>query len=290
MLKRFIDLTIITLLFVIAANAQSQQPTPGPFIGSNPPQIQASPKQQTPEYDKRGTEQSPLVVNTISPQKTREEIDQARKEHEEKTAIDRSLARYTYILAIVTSFLVLATIILAIVGWWQGLQMRRSVDSQIRAEKAYVFVKIVTKTVPIIGSVNEVYKETIEIPESIDIVMTNHGKTPAILADFRKIIFVDKQDAPVEQVAMRIKNITESWIQPGTVIIDGGKSHHIPGDIVIDEPQRHEIETLISTVYCVGRVKYKDIFGNERETGFCWKYEKFRIFVPIENSECHYHT
>ena len=57
-----------------------------------------------------GTEQSPLIVKTINTPKTKTEAEQERKDHEEKSAHDYLLVRYTGILAgvAILQFLALA--------------------------------------------------------------------------------------------------------------------------------------------------------------------------------------
>jgi hypothetical protein len=272
MLKRLIGLTIITLLFVITANAQSQRPTPRPRVGSNPPKIQTSPKQQTTEYDKRDTEQLPFVVKTITPPKTQEEIDQSRKEHDEKTAIDNSLVRYTGILAIATAFLVLITIILSIVGWWQGKQLKRSVDSLIATERAYLFVTV------------QHAEGTPHVKWFSEFIVFNGGRTAAILINVNGSY---EKVAPGDTIP-QISPDGDHGITPNTIIIPGS-----PGidDTKSFRAKKSQAFCADNRLVCIGRIQYKDIFGVLHDTGFCWEYmfdiEEFR---PINDPKCNYHT
>ena len=117
--------------------------------------------------------------------------------------------------------------------------------------------------------INSETEKVNEIPEGIEIVITNHGKTPAILLDIRNIIFVDKLQALFEQVASRIQSIpdSESLIPSGTVVVRSGEGLSLPERIYITDQQRQEINNLKSTLFCIGRIKYQDIFSNICETG-----------------------
>lgn len=45
-------------------------------------------------------------------------------------------------------------------------------------------------------------------------------------------------------------------------------------------------------LYCAGFIKYKDILGNERETGYCWEYRppRERRFRFCDATPLNYYT
>jgi hypothetical protein len=116
----------------VAADRRSQNP------GNQPNQQQAAP-------DKRGTEESPLIVKTRPPDKSSEEI----KQDNDKAELDRTLtnftedlAFYTKCLFIVTGGLALATGALVAVGFWQILDNKRAIQAaQTSADAAMLHVR-----------------------------------------------------------------------------------------------------------------------------------------------------
>ncbi len=286
MLKKIIGLTIVTLSFGIAVNAQSQGPAPGPTIRSNPPQIQTPNKQQITEQDKRGTEQSPFVVKTITTPKTQEEVDQSRKEHREKTAIDRALVRYTGILALLTSFLVIATAILGFIGWWQWKQLKYSVDSLITTERAYIFATIEPSAEFDMWKIQLTKKESYGL-EAV-LYLHNLGKTPAIIKEIAyggaKLTYPPTTD-----------NLSGIYVNSPLVTFIGsnGKVRENQFMHIINESDLQTIRTTEPniTFYCFGYVKYKTIFGDERTHGFCLELAPaFGKFAVCPDSELNYDT
>jgi hypothetical protein len=135
MLKNIVISFTIGLFFVIVINAQSQEPYPNPRELSNPIQEKVISRQQPSKNDQRSTEQSPLIVKTIDTPKAQERTNQERNNNEERAANDSHLVWFI-------GLLVLFTAVLAVVGFWQGRQLKRSVDSLCRVERANIFVRV----------------------------------------------------------------------------------------------------------------------------------------------------
>lgn len=289
MLKKIVGIITIIFIYVITVNAQSQGPSPGPRENSNPPQIQTTAKQQATESDKRGTEQSPLVVKTIPAPKTHEEIEQSRKEHNEKTTLDRSLVSYTGYLAIITFFLVIATTILGIIGWFQGKQLKRSVDYLANTERAYVFVRVFLR-----NSKNE--KENIlrEGNNIIEVIATNYGKTPAIITSVQRFCNKFANKTVIDDLFNemdRIASKNKASIPPSTVIIGSGESRPIYKiTLSLTDEDIHKINwTEKILVACLGIVQYEIIFNVIHKTTFCWQWEPNYAFGP-DGSKHNYYT
>src|SRR5712691_2328129 len=125
--------TAFLLLMFGEVWAQSQQPPPSGSPTNGPPQTQPQTNQQPTATDQSGAEQSPIFVKVIPTPKTDAEATQDAKDREEKSAADWWIVRWTGAVAIFT-------FVLACVGMWQGIQLKRSVDILSQAERAQIFI------------------------------------------------------------------------------------------------------------------------------------------------------
>lgn len=119
----------LVALSLAAALLQSQNPPPGARKVGQPQQQYAQTSQQRTSEDKRGTEQSPLVVKIAPPTKTATEADQETKDRNEKAANDRHLVDLTGVLAFV-GFLQL------MVFGYQAYKLRETVQSAGKQSEA----------------------------------------------------------------------------------------------------------------------------------------------------------
>ncbi|MDB5976446.1 MAG: hypothetical protein JWR07_3206 [Nevskia sp.] len=136
----------------------------------------------------------------------------------------------------------------------------RAADTLPNIERAYVFIVVThAKTTPQPG----VGGTTIEC----DIRFNNHGRTPAIITK----MFAGGTHGTIPP--QTLINCREADISPGLVIGSGGdypsayRIHLLPSDYT-------QVTTGESLCFCYGMVEYKDVFGNERKTGFCWQWGK----------------
>jgi hypothetical protein len=275
MLKNIV-VSVIGLLFVIVIDAQSQGPPPSPRELSNPIQEQNTIKQQPSQSDQRATEQSPLIVKTINPPNIQAETNQERSDREGKAANDRHLVWFT-------GLLVLFTAVLAAVGFWQGRQLKRSVDSLCNAERAYIFAKVKrhpdSKPGQIIESIKEGYNQA-------RIIATNHGKTPAIITKANWYVGVF-EDIEIDNKITELEYLSDSAIPPSIIINSGDTKKGIP-DCIVSISEINKIDITANYV-CFGRIDYKDIFDKIHTTIFCWK-DNGVFFAPDENPNRNYHT
>ena len=95
----------------------------------------------------------------------------------------------------------------------------------------------------------------------------NHGKTPAIIISMDAAWHVEK-NLP-EQLP---PNAAADQRLPEGLVIASGNSYLIPVNVRVTPQQMDEIKSGTKTLYCAGFIKYKDILGRERSTGFCWHY------------------
>ena len=160
-----------------------------------------------------------------------------------------------------------ALILIAIMLGLQLLQSRRQRQSLENIERAYLFVNVATET------------SLTLTPRSltIDAAILNHGKTPA------EIIRIRGYASIMKNVPKKLMNYewSEHPLPPGHSLAMGGTYALEPFTQDITDVEHSEIHLQEITLYYVGLVEYRDIFGVQRETGFCWYYdtrtEKFAI-------------
>jgi hypothetical protein len=259
-LKRFI---IVGTLIACASVGQAAEQ--GKSASVLPPRVQ----------DQRGTEQNPIFVKGAvatsippsPPAATPEEI--ARDQ--QKVADDHLLAVATNQLAIWTGILVFVAVVQAVMFFWQ-LRLTRaaskdahaaadaakaSADALPRIERAYLFADISFVDLTVM-------RKDAEYDMKILVRITNHGKTPAVLTSFRCYPLWHDQ-APQQLLPHR---------EADRKMPEGLAISSTPFEWIIKENIDHERYTdlcdVVRHLYVVGLVKYKDVLGDERETGFCW--------------------
>ncbi len=236
---------------------------------------QAKSKGAQPIQDKRGTEQSPLfitgAISTSLPpppaSPTPEEIAREQK----RDADDHLLAVATQRLATWTIALVLVAVVQAAMFLWQlRLSRAASKDARVAAdaakasadalpkiERAYLFVDVsfVDLTVT---------KKDLEYEMRLLVKATNHGKTPAVLTGFRCYALWDDK-APQQLIA---HDAADRKMPEGFAI--SSMPFEWPIHERIDHERYTDLGDVLRCLYVVGLVKYKDVLGDDRETGFCW--------------------
>lgn len=179
-----------------------------------------------------------------------------------------SLVWVTIFLAVVTASLAVFTYKL-----WQatvklGRDAVRGVEQQDTAlknvERAYLFIEVVLDG-PLAHSPSG-------LPNSVRVKIWNHGKTPAEVLQIR--FYVDiKPEVPNELLSFPGSDVT---LPPGLGIAQNF-SYDVTTSVNISDKDFGEIEHGYKTPYAVGLVRYKDIFGYEHRTGFCWFYSHHMI-------------
>jgi len=109
---------VLLALIVLTVSLYSEQPNK-----------KAAKAQQAPESDRRGTDQSPLVVKTLVPEKTQAETSQDANDRKEKAANDRHIVYLTGALAAFAFLQFLAYV-------YQGIKLRETVESASEQSKA----------------------------------------------------------------------------------------------------------------------------------------------------------
>jgi hypothetical protein len=246
-MRKLIGIIVVSLLYVIVANAQSQQPTPSLGELSKPIQTYTTNKQRSPKNDQGGTVQSPLIVKTINSPKTQTEADQDRKEREEKAANDQHLVWFT-------GLLVLFTAVLAGVAMWQGWFAKKTLTA---TQRAFVFIEDISTETPPFAS------PTRKPKCKIIVTLKNSGLTPT------KHMICNINYASLDKTEL-ITTFPDG--QEMIYGIIGPKASF--RDLSVDVPIYDLMPPALSEerVYIWGWVDYNDIFSKHRHrTEFCYE-------------------
>jgi hypothetical protein len=224
--------------------------------------------QKATKSNQPGTKDNPLVVDVIKPTNTDEESSKDKKEHDEKLALDRKtvelnektvalnkeLSRFTgYLVILTVGQLVILVFQLRVLG-------RQNIHQRV-TERAYVFAKAGEWS---IGSLSNP-----EVPVSVTMHFFNHGKTPAIVRTHQAHLMIAKNPPDSIPVNVEIQHWAEGYVVP--------QDEKLPVKLTITVPKERVLRVIEQgdlDVLCVGWIRYRDVFGNNGETGFCWLYRK----------------
>ena len=92
---------LVLLLVLIANVAWSNGPIPRPAVDSDVSQGHASKANKKAAADPQGTDKNPFVVKRLDAEETPERRTQQAQEREEKSALERRLVFWTWVLAVV---------------------------------------------------------------------------------------------------------------------------------------------------------------------------------------------
>jgi hypothetical protein len=242
-----------------------------------------------PVQDVRGTDSSPLhvtgsLVTSLPPPPTPEEIEAKRKKDEDDHRLSLATEEQAWLtggLAFIALFQLGAFI-------WQlrvtdktardaGIAAdaaKASADLLPRIERAYVFVEVMISPITTVVA-NREYRITLTVR------LNNHGKTPAILTKVRAYLMWS--DAPPTQLLPTDKADRRV---PDGLVIAAGSSHNIDITEVMDQVRYADIQDVVTALYVVGAIEYKDVMDVHHRTGFAWQTypQNDEVFTSISPS------
>jgi len=189
---------------------------------------------------------------------------------------DDPITRYTFWLTIFTFLIVLCNVALCYIT-------KKSVDSLQAIERAYLSIdsiEWIDKTGP--STRSDYNKSTIRIK------IVNSGKTPAIINTFDSDVDFKQDSYPSKESI-----IGKQALNPPEWMIAGGVTDIINFNAIVGPSVISDDDFMAAIILCCGRIKYEDIFGNNREMGFCYELRtnsntgRFRL---SNNRELNYHT
>lgn len=242
-------------VFFLALSIASVASSNNPATALN---IQAKSNQEPSAKYQAGTEQSPIVVKLLPSEVAQKEIENAHKETQQKIETDRQLVNYTGVLALI-AFLQFG------IFWYQGSQLKRSVDSSERASAPYVF--------PDLDEIDLYRNDSNHIPR-LKIKLWNHGKTPAIMKQARFELHITDQLPGNPQFTKNATDFSSHEIISGEQPSSFDWEYKFYREISPTESEqlkKNIKDVPFKRVYLTGEIKYDDFFGYTHTIGCCFK-------------------
>lgn len=249
------------VLFVLAACSFLLAIYPSNSYPEPQPKAENKPTTQ----DKRGTQESPLIIHGDITTKAAEKTERDRQQEEEKIEIERSLAKYAGWTAVITGVLVLVTGVLAFVTyklWTATNKLVIGADNTARHElRAYMGVERVTIQDTHRGGFPGFGKFTIR----------NFGKTMA-------------KDAQIWIVGslITVKEMTDFPLgeRKSKQVIMPNESIGFHEPIEFETGDLELFNRGIGYVYLWGRIEYTDVFGEPHWTTF--RFVSYKKWTTVD--------
>jgi hypothetical protein len=224
-----------------------------------------------------GTDKKPFSVKIIPPTKSKEDVDQEKKEREEKLLLEnikitldkwmveytRRTAEYNLFIAYITGGLLLIAAFQLGMFAWQLWLTRSTTQTQLRA---YMFSDYCS-----VGDTNNLERGKKRKPSNIvmgGVRIKNSGHTPAYdVLSFVEICVCAPTDESKLIVPAVLGNVSKNVVAPGHAIT---RSSTWPKKLEPSDIQAIKEGKL--AIYIYGRVEYKDAFGHQRFTELRVKY------------------
>lgn len=260
-------MTVICLLAVAIPYAQSQVPTPGSGVKNQPIQQNATPGENHPPHDQRGTEKVPFVIKSVPTEQATQQAEEDRQERKAKAANEGGLTLYTGLLALFTlGLIVVGSIQVGLFVWQLRLARKGAEDAGKSAEAAL-------KTANSLETANRAFVKMSHLPPglaynqmgetSVRMRVKNFGKTPAriidVLVEFK--CFDDIASIPDNPPIIETGSQVSAFLVEGDELFTG-KQHSL-GSPVIDKVQGGKITVLVW-----GYIDYLDAFDRRHRAGY----------------------
>jgi hypothetical protein len=286
----------------------SQEPSPGSGVSeSRPPKSEGKSAGEVTDNDQRSTENAPLFVKVVPPEKSQEEAARDRAEAQEKTALDRQVAEYTGFTALFTCFLFVVGSIQAGLFLWQLKLFRRSLaDTRAAADAAklgaeaakksadtaerslteleapILFVKVVQTGIVVDLIEADLGQKNVLKGGRLKYRLVNCGRTPALLLNAADEISVLRKGAgfppPIDPESRR------EYMGRGYYVPPGSESDDFDINLFgrwFAEPIENS-DAILNEVFLNVFIRYVDIFSNSNVyvAGFLFMLDKaFDKFV-----------
>jgi hypothetical protein len=259
----------VLFISAIVIDAQSTEPIKRPPVArTNPTSIKPLPakKDQQAKDTAQQTENKDdiskylsIIASQINSLDSAINRYAAEKEKDSKSTPEVVLNWLTGILAFIA-------ILQLVVFFWQGRQLRKSVEaaektakSMENSERPYIFIKVEAEIM---------YSNTSQKGYCHGkYFVRNHGKTPAVLTNINVRFWFKSENPPP------IEDPTGQGIPSGGEVIDAGDNNGFPIRQDITENEFENIKNVNLKLFCYGRIEYNDIFGVSHYTKFCWEYQ-----------------
>lgn len=236
------------------------------------PQPEAK-KSHTTSNEKESITSAPITVQILPSPHAEEDAAKQEEYRKEKAEEDRSLAKATIWLAIVTTLLAIFTAFL----WLSTRKLVMGAEETARKElRAYVatddtfFVSYESAThlSPGLGGPSTITKYT----NQLKIAIKNYGRTPAHRMKIHCECSFNTHDPRYKHGIAELLD-AEQMLHPG---------QHLSFTI----PTTNEFRPHTSRFYVIGYIIYCDIYSDWWTTNFCYRYESEGRFTPYGDQNC----
>lgn len=190
--------------------------------------------------------------------------DRERKKAEEDASEYWSI--FGHRTKITDSLLAAFTFCLVIIGWWQGVQLRRTVASMVVGERPYLYIDAPQARLFPEGA-HAIYPTSADVPlPRVGWSVVNRGRTTAVI----KRIRLDLQLHPTENPDLAYS--ADALDQTGDLIVVPDKASSTEPCIYrhyLTPEQIGHIKQGLLFFFFFGEITYTDIFGFIHVYGFC---------------------
>ena len=169
---------------------------------------------------------------------------------------------------------------------------KKSADALVKIERAYLFIDEDVEFDPVGDPFTASTEErgSSEMPNYvIKFTFINRGRTPAILESIGMgVLPVSQQPTKLDASALALR----ASVPVGSVISANSRYERRLGcPFRMEQAERKQVEQRELRLYFLGRIGYKDIFGNSHETGFGLEFEPgSQSFMRVLSDELNYYT
>ncbi len=267
-------LRIVVIFLAIGVTGLAYSADPVPFKRTQEPRVQSQKSPQVTSQDKRGTNQSPLVIE-ILPAKDADEKTRHERESENKKAFnDMLMASATIALAFITFFLAIFTGKL----WGATKKLVASGENTARTElRAYVKMSHLESGLDIDSS--GMCRMTVQVK--------NYGRTPAEVTDILLRTHILAKDESLPEIpdysVMRVK-------KPLHAFLVTKEDFNNPEAFSMDAKNVLDVGNGTKKLYVFGYVDYIDAFKQRHRAGYARVYRPHgetasQFFGPRNNLE-----
>ena len=162
---------------------------------------------------------------------------------------------------------------------------RKNAEALPEVERSYLFIY----TVEWFREEDRILTENGTDQSTITVWVLNAGKTPAVLRRLNLDAAI-RDSYPTRE---EIHPIIDNTIPDGKIMRSTNKADAFTAKVRISTEQWGRIEKSQTKLLCYGRIEYKDIFGKDHATGFCYEWsphEAHRCFYISNNKDLNYYT
>jgi hypothetical protein len=181
-------------------------------------------------------------------------------------------------LKITDTLLATFTLLLVVVGTWQGIVLNRTVQSVIRQERPFLRPTEITSFIQK-GSDFEANMMAL-----VSFRLENYGRTPAILTEFRCEVVI-RSELPNPMKTMGVKIFHQEVVGPDKQ----SREFYAFSGVDIGDSDMAAVFRKTAFLYFIGFVRYLDVYDRKRITVFCWEFDyATNSFFPVASKRHNY--